>query len=128
MKEYMFNIGGLDCPNCSAKLERAITGSKLFSDVSLSFVNKTLVLHSEEDYECVVNEINKIINKVEPDAYINDEHEHHDHCEHHHCECGHHHEHHHEDHHEHCECSHHHHHEHHEDNNKINIIMMVLKK
>ena len=110
MKEYKFNIGGLDCPNCSAKLERAIAGSKLFSDVSLSFVNKTLVLHSEEDYECVVSEINKIINKVEPDAYINNEDEHHHHE--------------HEHHHEHCECGHHH--EHHEENNKINIIMMVL--
>ena len=79
MNEYKFNIGGLDCPNCSAKLERAIAGSKLFSDVSLSFVNKTLVLYSEEDYECVVSEINKIINKVEPDAYINNEDEHHHH-------------------------------------------------
>ena len=127
MKEYKFNIGGLDCPNCSAKFERAIAGSKLFSDVSLSFVNKTLVLYSEEDYECVVSEINKIINKVEPDAYINNEHEHHHHeHEHHHehCECGHHHEHHHDHHHEHCECNHHH--DHHEENNKFDIIMMVL--
>ena len=127
MNEYKFNIGGLDCPNCSAKFERAIAGSKLFSDVSLSFVNKTLVLYSEEDYECVVIEINKIINKVEPDAFIVDEHEHHHHHhhEHHHehCECGHHHDHHHDHHHEHCECNHH---KHHEENNKINIIMMVL--
>ena len=62
MNEYKFNIGGLDCPNCSAKLERAIANSKLFNEVSLSFVNKTLVFKSEEDYDCVVNEINKIIN------------------------------------------------------------------
>ena len=60
MKEYKFIIEGLDCPNCSAKLERAIANSKLFNEVSLSFVNKTLVFKSEEDYDCVVNEINKI--------------------------------------------------------------------
>ena len=33
MKEYKFIIEGLDCPNCSAKLERAIANSKLFNDV-----------------------------------------------------------------------------------------------
>ena len=70
MNEYKIKIGGLDCPNCTAKLERGIKNNKNFFDVSLSFVNKLLILKSELSLEEVKYELNKIINKVEPDAYI----------------------------------------------------------
>ena len=149
MNEYKIKIGGLDCPNCTAKLERGIKNNKNFVDVSLSFVNKLLILKSELSLEEVKHELNKIINKVEPDAYIDeDDNKHHEHEHHHHehkdccCSYEHHHEHHHhhkeecECHHDHEEgcCSHEHHHEHkdccsHEhkhshkkDNKKLEII------
>ena len=114
MNEYKIKIGGLDCPNCTAKLERGIKNNKYFFDVSLSFVNKLLILKSELSLEEVKHELNKIINKVEPDAYIDEddnkhhEHEHHNH-EHKDCCCNH--DHHHEHHHHHgeeCECHHDH--------------------
>ena len=141
MNEYRIKIGGLDCPNCTAKLERGIKNNKNFIDVSLSFVNKLLILKSELSLEEVKHELNKIINKVEPDAYIDEddnkyhEHEHHNHehkdccCpyEHHHgeeCEC------HHEHHHEHKDCCsyehHEHKHSHKNDNKKLEIILMAV--
>lgn len=141
MNEYKIKIGGLDCPNCTAKLERGVKENKNFFDVSLSFVNKLLILKSELSIEEVKHELNKIINKVEPDAFIEeDEHHHkhhhhehqdcccnHEHHEHHHeekCEC-----HHHEHHHKHEEgcCSHeHHHHSHKKENKKLEIILMAI--
>ena len=140
MKEYKLKILGLDCPNCAAKLERALANNKILLNVSLSFVTKKLTfsLESEDKYEYALIVINKIINKVEPDAYLDvnnieetDEEE---------CNCGHHHEHHHHDgeecccghHHEHCDCgcnhSHHKHSNHHKHNkNKLNsYILMAL--
>lgn len=138
MNEYKIKIGGLDCPNCTAKLERGIKENKNFFDVSLSFVNKLLILKSELSIEEVKHELNKIINKVEPDAYIEeDEHHHkHHHYEHQDCCCNHehHHEekcecHHHEHHHKHEEgcCSHeHHHHSHKKENKKLEIILMAF--
>ena len=73
MNEYRIKIGGLDCPNCTAKLERGIKANKNFYDVSLSFVNKLLILKSELTLEEVKFELNKIINKIEPDAYIDED-------------------------------------------------------
>ena len=141
MNEYKIKIGGLDCPNCTAKLERGIKENKNFFDVSLSFVNKLLILKSELSIEEVKHELNKIINKVEPDAYIEEDEHHHEHHHHERQDCccnhehhGHHHEekcecHHHEHHHKHEEgcCSHeHHHHSHKKENKKLEIILMAF--
>ena len=141
MNEYKIKIGGLDCPNCTAKLERGIKENKNFFDVSLSFVNKLLILKSELSIEEVKHELNKIINKVEPDAFIEEDEHHHKHHHHEHqdCCCNHeHHEHHHE---EKCECHHHkhhhkheegccsherHHHSHKKENKKLEIILMAF--
>lgn len=107
MNEYKIKIGGLDCPNCTAKLERGIKENKNFFDVSLSFVNKLLILKSELSIEEVKHELNKIINKVEPDAYIEEDEHHHKHEE----GC----------------CSHeHHHHSHKKENKKLEIILMAF--
>ena len=118
MNKYKFYIYGLDCPNCSAKLERALNKSNILENVNLSFVANTLTLESLFNENKVKEEINKIINDVEPEAYIKDvEHHHHEEkcfCEHH----GHHHEHHHEHHHDECCCGHQH-SEHHHKNSDI---------
>ena len=87
MNEYKIKIGGLDCPNCTAKLERGIKENKNFFDVSLSFVNKLLILKSELSIEEVKHELNKIINKVEPDAFIEEKEHHHKHHHHEHKDC-----------------------------------------
>lgn len=141
MKEYKVKILGLDCPNCAAKLERALANNKYLNNVSLSFVTKTLSFNTDDSisFDNALIIINKIINKVEPDAYIEEtdseshsqNHYHHEDEEE--CCCGHHHGHHHHEeeeccslhHHEHCDC-HSHHHEHNKSNKKKDIILMTL--
>ena len=119
MNKYKFYIYGLDCPNCSAKLERALNKSNILENVNLSFVANTLTLESLFNENKVKEEINKIINDVEPEAYIKDvEHHHHEEkcfCEHH----GHHHEHHHDHHYDDECCCGHQHSEHHHKNSDI---------
>ena len=119
MNKYKFYIYGLDCPNCCAKLERALNKSNILENVNLSFVANTLTLESPFNENKVKEEINKIINDVEPEAYIEDvEHHHHEEkcfCEHH----GHHHEHHHDHHHDDECCCGHQHSEHYHKNSDI---------
>jgi len=135
MKEYKIKILGLDCPNCAAKLERALANNKYLNNVSLSFVTKTLsfIVDDNISFENALIIINKIINKVEPDAYIEEtDSESHNHSHHHNCSC--HHEHHHHEegeccslhhHDEHCDCYSHP-HEHNKSNKKKDIILMTL--
>ncbi len=114
MKEYKKKIYGLDCPNCALKLENALNKGEYLKDVTISFVSNTLTFHAkEENYDLAIEEINKIIAKVEEDAYLSDkENYEHNHHEHHHS----------------CSCEHHDLHEHkvEKENKKINIILMSL--
>lgn len=127
MKEYRLKILGLDCPNCAAKLERALANNKLLKDVTISFVTKTLsfVLENENKYDYAIVMINKIINKVEPDAYLEiNKKEHINMNNEGGCSCGNHHD-------EEVACSfehqnHHHEHNHNQDSKKKNIILMII--
>ncbi len=106
---YKFEITGIDCANCAAKLESEISRLEGISNVSLNFMKSSLTYdcdHSRgKEMEARVREVAA---KEEPDAVITAKgYEHHH--EHHHeeCEC---HAHHHHDHeHEECECKEHHH-------------------
>lgn len=133
MKEYKIKILGLDCPNCAAKLERALANNKYLNNVSLSFVTKSLSFNIDDSisFENAIMIIKRIINKVEPDAYIADsDSKSHSTPHHHSCSC--HHEHHGDEgccsrnhHEEHCDC-HSHHHIHNKNNRKEKIMLMIL--
>jgi Cd2+/Zn2+-exporting ATPase len=107
---YKFEITGIDCANCAAKLESEISRLEGISNVSLNFMKSSLTYdcdHSRgKEMEARVREVAA---EEEPDAVITAKGHEHDH-EHHHeeeCEC---HAHHHHDHeHEECECGEHHH-------------------
>ena len=75
MKKYEFNINNLDCPNCARKLEEKLNNRSDLSDVIVNFNTCKLVYKSEKDYS--INEINKIVKEIEPDAEISREEEHH---------------------------------------------------
>ena len=75
MKKYEFNIKNLDCPNCARKLEEKLNSRDDLSDVIVNFNTCKLIYKSEKDYS--VNEINKIVKSIEPDAIISKEEEHH---------------------------------------------------
>ena len=61
MREYKFIISGLDCPNCSAKLERALEKSKILKEVNLTFLTKTLSLKSSENIEEVKKKLKELL-------------------------------------------------------------------
>ena len=105
---YKFEITGIDCANCAAKLENEISRLEGISNVSLNFMKSSLIYdcdHSRgKEMEARVREVAA---KEEPDAVITAKgHEHH-HEHHHEEECGCH-----EHGHEECECHTHHHHDH----------------
>ncbi len=121
--EKVFNINNLDCANCGAKIEDALSKLEGIESAVLNFPMKKLKVHGDISEE-MVRRMHETARKIEPDVeFIPAEghhhehehhHEHHDHC------CDHEHEHHdrccdhvHE-HHDHC-CDHVHEHHHHHD-------------
>lgn len=101
---YKFDVEGIDCADCAAKLEEKIKQIDGISNVSLSFMHSSLVYDCAHDQAKEIEEkMRALVQKEEPDAIVtskghkhhHEDHEHHhEHCEHDHCEC--HHEHHHE--------------------------------
>lgn len=98
----------IDCPNCAAKLERALAELPEVTRVSVNYVHKRLTLEAEDThFDAAKAAVLAKAAEVEPDAVIHMadgaahpvHHAHHEHHEHHHdgdC-CGHdHHEHHHD--------------------------------
>ena len=75
MKKYEFNIKNLDCPNCARKLEEKLNNRSDLNDVIVNFNTCKIIYKSDKEYS--VNEINKIVKSIEPDAIITKEEEHH---------------------------------------------------
>ncbi len=102
-EEYSFE--DIDCPNCAAKVERALNKNKDIIDAQVNFINKKIIIKHNDNCE-VYNIVTKIVKSVESDAKVYKEsHEHHDSCH----------------------CCHHHHHEKKEDTKKqINIVLIFF--
>ncbi len=105
----------IDCPNCAAKLERALAALPGVEAVSVNYVQKRITLEAaEEQFAAVTQAVLAKTAEIEPDTVIHvDGGEAHDHEHDAHCACGH--EHHHEHEHDHHHEYHHkhgHHHEH----------------
>ncbi|NLT09637.1 MAG: cadmium-translocating P-type ATPase [Ruminococcus sp.] len=115
--ERSFSINNLDCANCGAKIERAISRIEGVESAVLNFPMKKLKIHGKFNEE-ILDLIYKAARKIEPDVELiplseqhTHEHNEHEHEHHHeHCCCEHEHEH--EHNHEHCCDEHEHHHEH----------------
>ena len=71
MKKYRYNINNLDCANCAREVEEALNHNKNFQNVSVNF--NTLKLTYESDIDFSISELNKLVKKVEPDAFISSE-------------------------------------------------------
>ena len=92
---YKFDIKGLDCANCAAKLEAKIKEIAGISNVVLNYMNETLVYDCDHDRAKELEEaVRALAAKEEPEAVItakghsHHHHEHHhDHEEHDHCDC-----------------------------------------
>ena len=70
MKKYRYNINNLDCANCARKIEEHMNSFDHFNNVVVNFNTSKVSFESDKNYS--LNELNKIINSVEPDAYLSE--------------------------------------------------------
>lgn len=70
----VFLIEGIDCANCAAKVEDKINKVKGIDEAVLNFMTSKLSIEfessDEKDVEQIMNEVRRIIAKMEPDAKL----------------------------------------------------------
>ena len=66
-----FKIKGIDCANCAAQLENAISKVEGIESASISFMAERMVIeYNEQKKEEIMKKIKKIIKREEPDATL----------------------------------------------------------
>ena len=69
--EKIFRIEGLDCANCAAKIERAVSKLDKVDKVTINFMTgKMLLAADEQSFEEVYADAVKTIKKYEPSASV----------------------------------------------------------
>ncbi len=69
--EKFFRIEGLDCANCAAKIERAVSKLDKVDKVTINFMTgKMLLAADEQSFEEVYADAVKTIKKYEPSANV----------------------------------------------------------
>lgn len=72
--EKILKVNGIDCANCAAKIENKIGKIKNVTDASVNFMTGKIIVEIEsentEEIENIMEQVIKIINKIEPDATI----------------------------------------------------------
>lgn len=70
----VYSIEGIDCANCAAKIEDKINKIKEIEEANLNFMMAKLSIEfkcsTDEEIEEVMQEVRKIVKKMEPDAVI----------------------------------------------------------
>lgn len=67
----VFKLIDLDCANCAAKMENAITQMDGVQKVTVSFLAQKLTLEADDArFDEIVREMVKVCRKVEPDCEI----------------------------------------------------------
>ncbi len=62
-------LEGLDCANCAAKIEDAVSKIDGVENASVSFMTLRMSLEiAEENSEAVIENVRKIVKKLEPDV------------------------------------------------------------
>ena len=66
-----FKMQDLECANCAAKMEAAISRLPGVHSASISFLTQKFVLEAEDDkFDDIVTEAAKICRKIEPDCRV----------------------------------------------------------
>ena len=68
-KKKKFKLIGLDCANCAAQLENAISKMEGIESASVSFMTGKLVIECE-DNDDIIMKVKKLIKKEEPDLKV----------------------------------------------------------
>ena len=106
--EYKYKLNGLDCANCTQKIEDRLNQEEHIENCTISFATGIMTFNSEQDG--IEKRVSEIISQMEPEVVMqnmscNCQNHDHSHVHQHHdddCDCGHHH------HDDHCHCGHHH--------------------
>lgn len=106
--EYKYKLSGLDCANCTQKIEDRLNQEEHIENCTISFATGIMTFNSEQDG--IEKRVSEIISQMEPEVTMqnmscNCQNHDHSHVHQHHdddCDCGHHH------HDDHCHCGHHH--------------------
>lgn len=66
-----FQLEELDCANCAAKMERAISEMPEVNSVSVNFMAQKMVIDIDDDkFDVTMKKVQKAIAKVEPDCTV----------------------------------------------------------
>lgn len=68
-------LAGLCCANCAAKIEKEVGNLPGIKTASVDFVSKKLFLevNNKRELNDIINDIKKIVNRIEPDVQVVDE-------------------------------------------------------
>ena len=66
-----FKLEDLDCANCAAKMERAITKIDGVQSVNVSFIAQKMTIEADDEkFDGIMEQVIKTCRKVEPDCKI----------------------------------------------------------
>ena len=67
----VFALEGLDCANCAAKMENAVSKIDGVNAVNVSFIMQRMTLEADDErFDEVVKEVVKKCRRIEPDCKI----------------------------------------------------------
>lgn len=66
-----YRMENLECANCAAKMEDAISKLEGVSSISVSFISQKLIIDADEKLlPKIMKKAQKIVSKIEPDCEI----------------------------------------------------------
>ena len=70
MNKYRYKINNIDCANCARRIEDSLNKNKDFKNVKVNF--NTMMISYETEKNISISGVNKLIKKIEPEAYISE--------------------------------------------------------
>ena len=70
--ERIFLLKGLDCPNCSAKIEKEVADLENVNSSSVNLMKQTLTIQTETFDNSIVEQIETIVHSHEPDVEVSE--------------------------------------------------------
>ena len=71
--ERIFSLKGLDCPNCSAKIEKEVGDLENVNSSSVNLMKQTLTIQTETSDNSIVEQIEAIVHSHEPDVEVSEQ-------------------------------------------------------
>ncbi len=68
MEKLIFELAGLDCPNCAQKINQRVSRLSNVSTSDIDFISKKLVVNAENS--TVIGDIMRIVREIEPDVEV----------------------------------------------------------